>query len=86
MVLAADRRMNKFVHNSGKATVAGLVSRGARVYMGSRNADRAREAIDDIKQSLAKPEADIVFLPLDLQDFASVREAAQLIKSFVVLR
>jgi NAD(P)-dependent dehydrogenase (short-subunit alcohol dehydrogenase family) len=72
-----------FVRNRGKATVAGLASRGARVYMGARNADKAREAIEDIRQSLAKPEADILFLPLDLQDFASVREAAELVKSFV---
>lgn len=72
-----------FVRNSGKATVAGLASRGARVYMGARSADRASEAITDIRQSLAKPEADILFLPLDLQDFASILEATQLIKSFV---
>lgn len=48
--------------------------------MGARNADKAREAIADLRQSLAKPEADIVFLPLDLQDFSSVLEAARLIK------
>ena len=71
----------QLTRNSGKSTVAGLANRGARVYLGARNAEKAHEAIQDIKNSIEKPDADIVFLPLDLQRFASVREAAQLIKS-----
>ncbi|KAK3339644.1 hypothetical protein B0T25DRAFT_618133 [Lasiosphaeria hispida] len=65
----------------GMATVAGLASKGAKVYIGARNPDKARKAIDDIKQSLAKPEAEILPLLLDLQDFASVVNAANLLKS-----
>jgi len=72
---------SQLTSDSGKSTVAGLARRGAKVYLGARNADKAHEAIQDIRDALEQPDADIVFLPLDLQSFASVVEAAQLIKS-----
>ncbi|OKL57681.1 hypothetical protein UA08_07079 [Talaromyces atroroseus] len=65
----------------GKTTVAGLASRGARVYMGARSAEKAEKAITDIKRELGKPQADIVFLKLDLTDFKSAVEAARELRS-----
>ncbi|KUL83606.1 hypothetical protein ZTR_11314 [Talaromyces verruculosus] len=61
----------------GKTTVAGLASRGARVYMGARSAEKAEKAITDLKRELGNPQADIIFLKLDLTDFKSVVEAAR---------
>jgi NAD(P)-dependent dehydrogenase (short-subunit alcohol dehydrogenase family) len=61
--------------NSGKATVAGLGSHGATVYMGVRSEQKALSAIDDIKKEL--PEADIRILKIDLASFQSVLEAAR---------
>ncbi|KAF5854969.1 hypothetical protein ETB97_010474 [Aspergillus alliaceus] len=65
----------------GKTTVAGLASRGARVYMGARSAEKAENAITDLKRELGNPRADIVFLKLDLTDFKSVVEAARELRS-----
>lgn len=63
-------------------TVAGLASRGARVYMGARSAEKAEKAITDLKRELG-PQADIVFLKLDLTDFKSVVEAARELRRYV---
>lgn len=59
----------------GKVTCKVLVAKGAKVYMGARNQEKAEEAINDIKKETGK-EA-IYWLPLDLADLASVREAAE---------
>ena len=60
---------------SGKATVAGLASHGAKVYMGARSEAKALSSIRDIKVEF--PEADIHFLELDLGHLASVVYAAR---------
>ncbi|PCH05257.1 Short-chain dehydrogenase/reductase SDR [Penicillium occitanis (nom. inval.)] len=65
----------------GKMTVAGLASRGARIYMGARSAEKAEKVITDLKRELGNPHADIIFLKLDLTDFRSVVEAARELKS-----
>ncbi|GAM35068.1 short-chain dehydrogenase [Talaromyces pinophilus] len=62
-------------------TVAGLASRGARIYMGARSAEKAEKVITDLKRELGNPHADIIFLKLDLTDFRSVVEAARELKS-----
>lgn len=64
-------------------TVVGLASRGARVYMGARSAEKAEKAIADLKRELGNPQADIVFLKLDLTDFKSVVEAARELRRYV---
>lgn len=66
------------VLNRGKATVVGLASHGARVYMGARSEAKALGAISTIRKEL--PSADVVFLPLDLSSLSSVVAAAETVK------
>eukprot|EP01112_Ceratiomyxa_fruticulosa_P021077 TRINITY_DN7334_c0_g1_i2.p1 TRINITY_DN7334_c0_g1~~TRINITY_DN7334_c0_g1_i2.p1 ORF type:complete len:317 (-),score=72.68 TRINITY_DN7334_c0_g1_i2:171-1121(-) len=58
----------------GKETCKVLVSKGAKVYMGARSREKASEAINDIKTQTGKE--DIHWLPLDLANLQSVKEAA----------
>lgn len=51
-----------------------LAERGARVLLGCRSEDKALEAIDKIKA--IKPDADVVWLPLDLASLKSIEAAA----------
>jgi NAD(P)-dependent dehydrogenase (short-subunit alcohol dehydrogenase family) len=51
-----------------------LAGKGARVLLGCRDQAKAEDAMARIRQ--ATPAADVAFLPLDLADLASVREAA----------
>ena len=61
----------------GKATVAGLASRGARVYMGARSEQKAAAAIQEIKQADSTVAFDIRFLEMDLARLAGVVAAAK---------
>jgi len=53
-----------------------LAARGARVLLGCRDRTKALEAIARIKR--ITPNADLVWLPLDLGDLDSVRAAAEI--------
>lgn len=53
-----------------------LAARGGRVLLGCRSEARAREAMARIARET--PGADLVWLPLDLADLASVRRAADI--------
>jgi len=53
-----------------------LAARGARVLLGCRDRTRALDAIERIKR--ITPNADLVWLPLDLGDVDSVRTAAEI--------
>jgi NAD(P)-dependent dehydrogenase (short-subunit alcohol dehydrogenase family) len=53
-----------------------LYSKGAKVYMASRTASKAEEAIKSIKNSVPKSTGDIKFLPLDLADLTTIKPAA----------
>jgi len=53
-----------------------LAARGARVLLGCREQTRALDAIARIKR--ITPDADLVWLPLDLGDLDSVRTAAEI--------
>jgi hypothetical protein len=66
----------------GKATVAGLASHGARVYIGTRSESKAIAAIQEIKSHYSN--ADLHFLPLDLSNFASVIEAAKTFRRYCI--
>ena len=58
----------------GREITKGLLKKNARVYIATRSADRAQEAIDTLtKETGNKAE----FLPLDLSDLAKVRDSAQ---------
>jgi len=58
----------------GKETVRGLAGRGARVVLAGRSAEKTHAAIREISAETGNTDLD--FLPLDLGDLASVREAA----------
>lgn len=51
--------------------------------MGARSTEKAENVITDIKRELENPQADIVFLKLDLTDFKSVAEAARELIQYV---
>ncbi|MDG2004089.1 MAG: oxidoreductase [Novosphingobium sp.] len=51
-----------------------LASRGARVLMACRNQAKAEAAIDQIREDV--PSSDLAFIPIDMADLDSAREAA----------
>ena len=53
-----------------------LAARGARVLLGCREQTKAQDAMTRIKR--ITPNADLVWLPLDLGDLDSVRAAAEI--------
>ncbi|MDM8010479.1 MAG: oxidoreductase [Parasphingorhabdus sp.] len=54
-----------------------LAGKGARVLMGCRSKTRAAAAIAKIREEF--PQADLAYIPLDLGDLESIREAAALV-------
>ena len=52
-----------------------LLSKGAKVYIATRSADKAQAAIDELKSSTGKET--IYFLQLNLADLDSVKAAAE---------
>ncbi|KAF9783764.1 hypothetical protein BJ322DRAFT_1007799 [Thelephora terrestris] len=58
----------------GKETVKALLSKNAKVYIATRNEDRAKAAIEDLKRTTGK---EAVFLKLDLSSLKSVKAAAE---------
>jgi NAD(P)-dependent dehydrogenase (short-subunit alcohol dehydrogenase family) len=64
----------------GRATVAALAGRGARVYVACRSEDKGRAAVAAIVAATGNES--VFYLPLDLADLASVRACA---KSFLAL-
>jgi len=68
----------------GKQTVAVLASKGAKVYLAARSAEKYHKAVDEIHES--HPESiygQIEFLQLDLSTAASTLAAANYFKSWV---
>ena len=61
----------------GYETARVLAGKGARVLMGCRSKTRAAAAIAKIREEF--PQADLTYIPLDLGDFESIREAAALV-------
>lgn len=61
----------------GFETAKAIAGQNGRVLLGCRSPDKGREAIERIKVS--HPHADVMFVPLDLADLASVRNAAQIV-------
>ncbi|THU96500.1 NAD(P)-binding protein [Dendrothele bispora CBS 962.96] len=58
----------------GKDTIQALLEHNVKVYMASRNEEKAKAAIKDLKQKTGK---EAIFLKLDLVDLKSVKEAAE---------
>src|SRR6266852_5027031 len=59
----------------GRATAAGLASRGGRVYLACRSPQKGRSAVADIVAATGNNA--VTFLPLDLADLTSVRRCAE---------
>ncbi len=59
----------------GRATAAGLASRGGRVYLACRSEQKGQAAVAAI--AAATGNEAVSFLPLDLADLASVRRCAE---------
>ncbi|CAL1571443.1 unnamed protein product [Knipowitschia caucasica] len=59
----------------GKRTAVDLAKRGARVIMACRSRERGEAAMEDVKRESGS--SDVVFLPLDLASFKSIREFAE---------
>ena len=59
----------------GLEIARGLARKGARVLLACGDADKANEAIADIRSGPER--ADLAFLHLDLANIASVRQAAE---------
>ncbi|KAF8267006.1 hypothetical protein EI94DRAFT_85817 [Lactarius quietus] len=58
----------------GKETVKQLLTHNAKVYLAARSAQKANEAIAELKNETGK---EAIFLQLDLSDLLSVRKAAR---------
>jgi len=64
----------------GKETVTQLAKHNpARIYLGARNQQKAHTAIADIKKEI--PEANIVFLEIDVASFSSIAKAVRVFLS-----
>ncbi|KAH8888978.1 NAD(P)-binding protein [Thozetella sp. PMI_491] len=65
----------------GRATVAALAVRGAKVYLAARSQAKAMKAISDLQAKHVEIKNDqVTWLPLDLADLASVVRAVGIIK------
>jgi NAD(P)-dependent dehydrogenase (short-subunit alcohol dehydrogenase family) len=53
-----------------------LFARNAKVYMACRTQSRAEQAIKELHAEVPTSTGELIFLPLDLADLASVRRAA----------
>ena len=51
-----------------------LLTKNAKVYLATRNEDRAKAAIEDLKQTTGK---EAIFLKLDLSSLGSIKAAAE---------
>ena len=58
----------------GKETVRSLLRHNAKVYMASRNAEKAKAAIDELKKDTGR---EAHFLQLDLSSLKGIRKAAE---------
>ncbi|KAH9025102.1 NAD(P)-binding protein [Lactarius pseudohatsudake] len=58
----------------GKETVKQLLAHNAKVYLAARSAQKANEAIAELKNETGK---EAIFLQLDLSDIPAVRKSAQ---------
>jgi len=59
----------------GKETARVLLSKGAKVYIATRSAEKSGKAIEDLKRETGKET--IFFLKLDLADLGSIKAAAE---------
>ncbi|GAA5869616.1 hypothetical protein JCM16303_000525 [Sporobolomyces ruberrimus] len=64
----------------GKITVQNLHAKGCKVYLAARSQEKAQEAIDEINSNTPGKEASLIFLPFDMTDLKSIRQAAETVK------
>lgn len=65
-----------FVCGTGKETARVLLAHGAKVYLLCRSSEKSTKAVEELKLATGKGDADVVLVPLDLGDLASVKAAA----------
>jgi NAD(P)-dependent dehydrogenase (short-subunit alcohol dehydrogenase family) len=67
----------------GKETATQLAQMGATVVMACRSKERAEQAMNDIRKTLSVPleSNQLIFVPLDLGDFTSIRKAVDILLS-----
>jgi NAD(P)-dependent dehydrogenase (short-subunit alcohol dehydrogenase family) len=65
----------------GKETASQLAQMGATVVMACRSKARAEQALEDIRKTSSVPleSNQLIFVPLDLGDFSSIREAVDIL-------
>lgn len=63
----------------GRAVLEALVARGASVTAATRSESKTRPILDELKRQ--HPDADVLWLPLDLSDLRSVKKAAEMFLS-----
>ncbi|RFU32077.1 hypothetical protein B7463_g4236, partial [Scytalidium lignicola] len=61
----------------GKDLARILYSRNAKIYVVSRTASRAMNAISEIKSRVPESKGDLVYIKVDFEDLASVKECAR---------
>ncbi|GAA5961040.1 hypothetical protein JCM3765_006511 [Sporobolomyces pararoseus] len=65
----------------GLITVQNLYEKGCKVYVAARSKEKAEEAIEEIISHIPQGQpSNLVFLPFDLTDLQSIREAAHTIE------
>ncbi|KAI1392110.1 putative estradiol 17 beta-dehydrogenase [Hypoxylon trugodes] len=61
----------------GKELSRVLYSKNAKVYITARSEEKGNKAIEEIKSAAQGSTGDLIFLPLDLNDLASVKATAE---------
>lgn len=62
----------------GCAAIQHLARKGAKVYMGARNEEKAKAAIEKIRKAGLEPgNGEVVWLPLDYSDPRDAKKAAE---------
>lgn len=68
----------------GKETARALLAKNAKVYLACRSPAKTQAAVEDLKATTGKSEADMPVLALDLSDLASIKAAVDVFLSCVV--
>ena len=65
----------------GEQTALNLHTKGSKVYIACRSEERALEAMKRINSKSKGKEESLIYLPFDLTDLKTIKEAAETIKS-----
>ena len=68
----------------GKEVARDLLAHNGKVYIAARSAEKAADAIEDLKKTTGKGDDSVQFLKLDLMDLKSVKSAVDEFLSLVL--